>query len=187
MAKALHPRTEIRRAVVTRLKNVTNQPLRIVDSRVTPHRAGQLPLVSVRATSESVIAADEFESARILTRAFVLEVEIVRRSNTDDADYEAALAETLESDCRAVELAVADDETLAGRVQHIVLASTEIRFEAQAETPVGIALLTYTATYEAPAQETIAPEFALGSVLWDLAPTDGITDAEDTLDVQENP
>ena len=185
----LHPRTEIRRAIVTRLRNVTNQPLRITDSRVSPHRTDQLPLVSVRTTDETVTEADDFESARILTRALTVEVEIVRRSNTDDSSYEAALAETLESDCRYVELAMAEDERLGGRVEHIVLASTSVRFEANAETPVGIALLTFTATYEAPAQETIAPEFALGTVQWDLAPKSNPiqVDAEDSLDVEENP
>jgi hypothetical protein len=181
----LHPRTEIRRAVVTRLRNVTNQPLRITDSRVTPHRASQLPLVSVGTTAERVTANDDYDGARILTRELTVEVEIARASNTDDASYEAALAETLESDCRYVELAIAEDETLAGRVRHIILESTAIRFEPIAQTPVGIALLTFTATYEAPAQETVLPEFSLGTVKWDLAPPDGITDAEDTLDVQE--
>lgn len=181
----LHPRTEIRRAVVTALRNATNVPTRIVDSRVIPHEEADLPLVTVRCVSEQVTDASEYQSARMLTRAARIEVEIVRALDTDGPSFEAALAETLDSDCRYVELAVTFDERLAERVQHIVLESTEIRLEPNATTPVGSALLTFAANYESAAQETLAPEFVLGRVVWDLAPTDGITDAEDTLDVQE--
>jgi hypothetical protein len=185
-AQFLHHRTTIRRAVVTVLRNVTDQPLRIHDSKPIPLQAKHLPLVSVRTVSESVTDSNQFESARILTRALVVEVEIVRAANTGDgAGTEEALAEILDSDCRAVELAVTNDETLLETVQQIVLESTALRYESDANTPLGIALLTFAAQYEQPAQETVLPEFALGTVQWDLAPPDGIIDAEDSLDVEE--
>ena len=184
----LHHRTKIRRAVVTVLRAITNEPLRIHDSKVIPLQAEHLPLVSVRAVEELVTGADDYDGARILTRELKIQVEIARAANTQNgAGYEEGLAEILDSDCRAVELAVTEDERLLKTVQRIVLESTAIRFESEANTPIGIALLTFAATYEAPAQETVLPEFALGTVKWDLAPPDGITDAEDDLDVEENP
>lgn len=170
---------------MTRLRNITNNPKRVFDSRAISFEPEDLPFVSVRTGAEQVVADDDSAGARILTRQLVVEVAVARAANTDSADSEAALAEILDSDCRAVELAVAEDETLNRRVQHIILASTAPRYEANAETPVGIALLTFIATYEAPAQETVLPEFALGTVRWDLATPDGHIDAEDNLDVQE--
>lgn len=142
---ALHPRQEIRQALVAALKGTADpRPTaagdRVFETRFVPWRTQQLPAISVYATSEPIREGSKETAPRELTRDVRMVVDVVVAA-ADDAD------DALDALCLQVETALHADPTLGGKASDCVLEDTELGTIADSGRPMAAAQLTYVATY----------------------------------------
>lgn len=156
---AVHPRQQIRRAVVDLLRGQTPAEDRVLASRVVPWRVNQLPAIAVYALREQVDPVSESRAPRVLTRMVDLAIEaaLIWDQTIDDAIDGMALA---------IERALHADDTLADTAAGSLLQSTTVDLSAEGQAPIGLLTLVYRVTYE-----TGAPE-AADVTLDDLATVD---------------
>jgi len=175
----LHPRSLIRRAVVTALRaEAGGLAGQIHASRVLPLNRARLPAVLVYANSERIVGSRD-DAGRIPIREIELVVEIVAASS-------AELDEILDSHALAIERIVQQDETQAGHAEDTVLGDTKLTFVQEADAIYGSCQITFRVTYAQPAHENIEPDLGAASVRWDLGPEpDSQIDAEDRIAYEE--
>lgn len=134
-----HVRHQIRdriASVVTSGATLVNQ--RVYTTRVYPLTAANLPAITVYTGSET--SALQTMGARTLMRNLDVAVDIyVRATETTDDDVDAIAVQ--------IEEAVANDFNVNGLAKSVVLTSTDIDFNAEAEQPIGIARLTFSVSY----------------------------------------
>jgi len=135
----VHVRHQIRdriASVVTSAATLVNQ--RVYTTRVYPLTAANLPAITVYTGSET--SALQTMGARTLMRNLDVAVDIYVRATTNtDSDVDAIAVQ--------IEEAVANDFTVNGLAKSVVLTSTDIDFNAEAEQPIGIARLTFSVSY----------------------------------------
>lgn len=135
----VHVRHQIRdriASVVASAATLVNQ--RVYTTRVYPLTAANLPAITVYTGSEA--SALQTMGARTLMRNLDVAVDIYVRATTNtDSDVDAIAVQ--------IEEAVANDFTVNGLAKSVVLTSTDIDFNAEAEQPIGIARLTFSVSY----------------------------------------
>ena len=182
----MHPRQEIREAVVAILKGATSVGNRVFKSRLAPFFAPELPCIAVYTVEET--ADDQRTAPRVLYRKLTLAVEIFAKVNDD-------LDDVLDGIASQVEAVLFQNDTLNDMAADCVLASTKIVFvEEKGDRFIGAASMHWTVEYTTPApDEVILPDLTTVSTGWDLAvpgedgsaaKPDGVVDALDTLSIE---
>lgn len=134
-----HVRKQIRDDIVSTLTSgATLATGGVFGTRVFPLDGTRLPCIAVYTSSET--SALMAMGAKTLSREASVVVEVyIRISETFDDDADAIAVQVEES--------IAADTTLGGAAKDAVLTSTEIEFSGDADTPIGVARLTYSVMY----------------------------------------
>lgn len=149
----LHPRQEIREALVAALKGTADpRPTaageRVFETRFVPWRTAQIPAISVYATAEQVGEGSKATAPRELTRLVSMTVDAVVAANAQADDALDAL-------CLQIETAIHADPTLGDKASDCILASTDLGTITDGDRPMAAAQLVFEVTYI-----TGAPEIA---------------------------
>jgi len=168
--------TATRQQIVTAVAAMLRAALPAVEGRVYPSRvrhiqSARLPAIGVYGLKETL--DDEGTSPPRYTRDLTLSVEVVASGEGMDA--------TLNELADAVEDCLLADPTLGGLVQDLEMRGIEISLAEKGDELVGCARVDAGVWYERARQQPDLDDFATGGVRWDLAPPDGVTDAEDTI------
>lgn len=134
-----HIRKQIRDGLVTSLtSDVTLVSGRVYGTRVFPLDGGKLPCVAVYTLAEA--SGLQTMGVKTLRRDASIVVEAyIRMTGTFDDDADALAVQIEES--------IASDTTIGGIAKDAILTSTEIDFSGDADTPIGVARLTYSVVY----------------------------------------
>lgn len=137
-----HVRKQIRDKVASILKsNVGLVKRRVYTTRVHPLNDTNLPAISVYTGTETSQRMNFGVTDMI--RELALEIDVyVRETSKFDDDVDAISVQ--------VEEAMADNFTLDGLAKFVVLTSTQIQFDGDADQILGIAKLTYSVQYVTP-------------------------------------
>ena len=134
-----HVRQQIRERVGTVLTGLTTTASRVYESRVYPLQDSELPALLIYTKTEEseplVMSSD-----RVMERELSIAIECYAKANSNFDD-------TIDTICKEVEEAIAVDTTLNGLAKDIYIESTDIEFNADGESPVGYATLTFLTTY----------------------------------------
>ena len=135
----MHARTQIRKAVVTLLKDNTSAGSNVFEARVYPINEPKLPALLVY-TKQETVGEQSISRPRTHQRELMLTIEayVKARGNVDELTDDLALE---------VEQLIATDPTLGGLVKDIVLDTTETQFLDEGERPIAVAVLTYSILY----------------------------------------
>lgn len=168
MAERRHERQLIREAAVAALLGTepdynTAARDRVFETRVVPFNRKKLPAISVYSLSESVDPESAKSAPRELKRSLTLAIEAAviatESMNLDDALDEISLE---------IEIALHRDDSLGGKVSDLVLSGTELDVVGDGENPVGVARLSYSATYYTYAPDArddiLEDEFSLANI-----------------------
>ena len=136
---ANHVRQQIRERVGTVLTGLTSTASRVYESRVYPLQDSELPALLIYTKSEDSLPL-VMSSDRVMERELSLVVECYAKANSNFDD-------TIDTISKEVEEAIAADTTLNSLAKDIFIQSTEIEFNAEGESPVGYATLTFLTTY----------------------------------------
>ncbi len=138
---ANHIRQQIRERVGTVLTGLTTTGSRVYQSRVYALADTELPALLIYTKSETseplVMHTD-----RVMERELLLVVECYAKVNSNFDD-------SIDTISKEVEEAIAADTTLNSLAKDVYIESTEIEFNAEGESPVGYATLTFLTTYHA--------------------------------------
>lgn len=176
---SLHPRKQIRDAIVSSLSGKTGAGAKVYANRVRPWRGGNLPAIGVYLSSET--ADHEDSSPRHYLREADIVVEIVAAADGQLDDLLDAIALQVEA------VILADptmDATLGDLLEDLVMTGTETQLDKDGDTIIGKAAITFTATYRTLPPEPTLDDFNTGHVDWDMTEADGVIDATDTITVQ---
>jgi len=137
-----HVRKQIRDKVASILKsNVGLVKRRVYTTRVHPLNDTNLPAISVYTGSETSQRMNL--GVTDVIRQLALEIDVyVRETSKFDDDVDAISVQ--------VEEAMADNFTLDGLAKFVVLTSTQIQFDGDADQILGVAKLTYSVQYVTP-------------------------------------
>ena len=137
-----HVRKQIRDKVAALLSaNVSLVKRRVYTTRVHPLNDSNLPAISVYTGSESSNRLQAGVTDMI--RELSLEIDCyVRETSSFDDDVDAIAVQ--------VEEAMAGNFTLDGLAKFVVLTSTQIQFDGDADQILGVAKLTYSVEYVTP-------------------------------------
>ena len=136
---ANHVRQQIRERVGTVLTGLTSTASRVYESRVYPLQDSELPALLIYTKSEDSLPL-VMHTDRVMERELSLVVECYAKANSNFDD-------TIDTISKEVEEAIAADTTLNSLAKDIFIQSTEIEFNAEGESPVGYATLTFLTTY----------------------------------------
>ena len=139
-----HLRMQIRNQAKTTLTGLDTTSSNVFDTRIYPLENSELPALLIY-TKEEESEPIDIGSNRTMNRNLNLIVEAYVKSNS-------AFEDTLDTICKEVEQAIAADTTLSGKCKDIYLSSTDIDFNAEGETPLAFAVLTFTTNYFATEQ-----------------------------------
>ena len=137
-----HVRKQIRDKVASILKsNVGLVKRRVYTTRVHPLNDPNLPAISVYTGSETSQRMNL--GVTDVIRQLALEIDVyVRETSKFDDDVDAIAVQ--------VEEAMAGNFTLDGLAKFVVLTSTQIQFDGDADQILGVAKLTYSVEYVTP-------------------------------------
>lgn len=137
-----HVRKQIRDKVASLLKsNVGLVKRRVYTTRVHPLNDTNLPAISVYTGSETSQRMNL--GVTDVIRQLALEIDVyVRETSKFDDDVDAIAVQ--------VEEAMAGNFTLDGLAKFVVLTSTQIQFDGDADQILGVAKLTYSVEYVTP-------------------------------------
>jgi hypothetical protein len=139
---ANHVRQQVREALAALLTGLTTTGARVYQSRLLPLEDAELPCLLVATNAEQLQVVD-IGLNPILERQLNIVVTAVNKVS-------ANLDDTLDTMIKEVEAALnisATANTLAGLVKDTTLQSIEIEMNADAERPVGHAVMTFSANY----------------------------------------
>ena len=141
----IHPRQEIREAVVALLKRaVVSTDGRVFPTREVPWRRTELPAIAVYALEES---SQQKNLDGDLERDVIVAVQAVTQlgEGIDDA---------LDALSLEIETVMAEDPTLGGTAMDSFLGGTEIAVDENTARPTGAIRLAYQIRYNTPASMT---------------------------------
>lgn len=139
---ANHVRQQIREALGTVLSGLTTTAARVYQSRIYPLEDGDLPCLLVATDQESITPQTSVANP-VLERQLKITVRAVAKTTSNLDDMLDTMIKEVETAVNATEAA----NTLGGLVTEITLENIEIELSAEAEKPVGQALMTFNATY----------------------------------------
>lgn len=139
---ANHVRQQVREAIAAILTGLATTGNRVYQSRLIPLQDDELPALLISTNQEGVEALN-VNSNPMLERNLIIKVTVVAKavSNLDD---------TLDTVIKEVEQALNASvaaNTLSGLVKSILLTDIDIEMNAEAETPTGQAILSFTTSY----------------------------------------
>lgn len=133
---ALHIRTQIRNALVTRVTGLTTTLTRVYQNRMEIMADAELPGLLVMNDGDHVgarsIGSQAAPHARKELHTISYKVRAMVKAN-------AGLDDTLDEICREVEIAINGDIFLGGLTDDARLISTQYELDAQGEKLIGIA------------------------------------------------
>lgn len=138
-----HVRQQIRDAVVDAVMLLNTTHRSVYKTRVYPMDRASLPGLCVYTSSESIEPSTigGLKSVSAYLRTLVVNVEAYAKATTD-------LDNVLDSIAVEVETAMANNSTLNGLVEDVILTSTEIDIMGgDSEQPVGVLRLSYDIIY----------------------------------------
>lgn len=182
-----HPRTLVREAGIAALTNATAAGARVSDTRVEPHKKGELPAISVYTLREPVRQEGGDTAPRELTRDVKMEI-------VGWVAHSAALPVARAMDDLALDIETVMDANryLSGAAADSVLEDTEMQvIEDQGGDPlVGIVTLTYSVTYRTSPGVGALDDFLRAKATHQLAdgiPGDTVPASDGPFTVQETP
>lgn len=144
MPARLHPRTEIRQAVIDTLQQWTAAGDRVVSMRVTPWQPEALPAIAVYTLRETVDFEQSVHSApRVLRRVLDVLIEGAVALKADQAVEDA-----IDVFADQIERAMHRDEWFGRRVARSMLVSTELERSDLGDSPVGVVRMVYRLEYD---------------------------------------
>lgn len=145
-----HARQQIRERIASNVGALTTTGSRVFQSRVYNLEQSSLPALLIYSKSETD-ERDTFQTMDGLTRnlAVVIEGYANGASNLDD---------TLDTISEEVEIAVAADPTCNGLAKDCSLEATDIDFDGEGDSPVGVVRMTWAVLYRT---TTTAPGTAI--------------------------
>jgi hypothetical protein len=134
-----HVRQQIREQVATTVTGLSTTGSNVFQSRVYPLQDSNLPALLVYSISEDS-NADVMGSTLVAQRDLNLVIEgyVKATANFDD---------TVDTICAEVEAAMGTDRTLNNLAKFSQLVGTEINYNGEGESPVGVVTLTYAVQY----------------------------------------
>lgn len=133
----------VRKQIRQRIAQVLSSGVPLVDSRV--YRSRVYPLDASRLPAITVLTGSE------TSNLMVMGSKTLDRTVSIFVDCYVSVKDTFDDDVDAiavqVEQAIAGDFTVNGLAKTVILQSTEIDFSGEAETPIGVARLTYDVRY----------------------------------------
>lgn len=131
-----HARTQIRAAIVTALKGITQFGNRVTGYRTSTHKT--LPDATVYTVNDEV--NHEFDADHKEIHALTVSIEI-RLKDTDDFD------DAVDALCVLVEKKMRVDDTFGGLLKQLSLVGTSIEIEGETDKKNGLATIEYEAWY----------------------------------------
>ncbi len=137
---ANHIRQQIRERIATDLTGLTTTASRVYQSRVYPLAENNLPGLLIY-TTEETSEPTGMASNRLIERLLTVRVQAFCEavSNFDD---------TVDTICKEVETALANDKFLNNLAKDTYLSTTEINYDSSGSQPVGYASMDFTVTYQ---------------------------------------
>jgi hypothetical protein len=134
-----HVRQQIREQVATTVTGLATTGSNVFQSRVYPLQDANLPALLVYSINEDS-NADVMGSTLVAQRDLNIVIEGYVKATTDFDD-------TVDTICAQVEAAMGADRTLNNLAKFSQLVSTEINYNGEGESPVGVVTLTYAVQY----------------------------------------
>jgi len=134
-----HVRQQIREQVATTVTGLSTTGSNVFQSRVYPLQDANLPALLVYSISEDS-NADVMGSTLVAQRDLNIVIEGYVKATTDFDD-------TVDTICAQVEAAMGADRTLNNLAKFSQLVGTEINYNGEGESPVGVVTLTYAVQY----------------------------------------
>lgn len=136
---ANHVRTQIRERVGTLLTGLTTTGSNVFQTRIYPLQNTSLPALIIYTQSEEsepqVIGTNRLTSRNL---SLAVECYVKTASNFDDV---------IDTICKEVETAIANDRTLNGLAKDCYIESTDIDFNNEGEKPLAVATLVFLTNY----------------------------------------
>lgn len=136
----MHARTKIRAAVAGLLEKIDSWQYEIAgihSHAIVQHAA--LPDITIT-TPQDVIVEEDLVKGQTVTRLCDVTIE-VRAKQADDAEI------IIDTICSSIEARIAENESLDGLVEYIMLESTTIDISPETDQPVALATMVYNAQY----------------------------------------
>jgi hypothetical protein len=134
-----HVRQQIREQVASTCTGLTTTGSNVFQSRVYPLQDSNLPALLIYTTNEDS-ATDIMGGTLVAQREVVVLIEAFVKANADFDDV-------VDTICAEVEVALGADRTLNNLAKFIQLTSTEISYNGEGESPVGVVRLSYGVQY----------------------------------------
>ena len=129
-----HVRNDLRAAIVTAVTGLAQTQARVHTARVYPLRELDMPALVVNTTADNA-ETEGGAAALYVPRVISVEVQAYARG--------ANLANTIDTICEQVEVALGAALTVQGKPVLLVYQATEIEFDGEAEQPIGRATITF--------------------------------------------
>jgi hypothetical protein len=139
---ANHVRQQVREALATLLTGLATSASRVYQSRILPLEDSEMPALLI-ATNEEEIEAMSVNANPLLERSLNIAVTAVAKAS-------ANLDDTLDVSIKEVEMAINASvlaNTLNGLVKDMTLQNIQVEMNAEADKPIGWAVMTFKATY----------------------------------------
>ena len=137
---ANHVRQQIRERIATDLTDLTTTASRVYQSRTYPLADNNLPGIIIY-TKEESSEPSGMGANRQLERTLTVTIQAYCEAvnNIDD---------TIDTICKEVETALANDKTLNSLAKDTYLSGTEIEFDSSGSQPIGYASMDFTVEYQ---------------------------------------
>lgn len=178
-----HPRARIRDAVVQRLRAATTEGEsgRVQGELATALELESLPMVLVYTPTETE-PKEHGEGPREIARSCSVAVDV---AVSEKALGGIPICDVLDAFGRCVELLLLNDRStsgcLSGRGDEITMGAQALEIETAAERQVFHLRMGFLVTYVDELAVPVTTELEQVNVQYDLAPPDGVIDAEDEI------
>jgi hypothetical protein len=139
---ANHVRQQVREAVAASLTGLTTSGSRVFQSRLLALDDNEMPALLISTNNEEIEPLN-INGNPMLERSLEIVVTAVAKVSVN-------LDDTLDSSIKEVEAAInasAAANTLNGLVKDTTLANIQVEMNAEADKPIGWAIMTFKATY----------------------------------------
>ena len=144
-----HVRQQIREQVASTCTGLATTGSNIFQSRVYPLQDSNLPALLIYTTNEDS-GTDIMGSSLVSQREVSVLIEGFVKATTNFDD-------TVDTICAEVETALGADRTLNNLAKFIQLTSTEISYNGEGESPVGVVRLNYAVQYRTAVNDPQTP------------------------------
>jgi hypothetical protein len=134
-----HVRQQIRERIAANVTGLTTTASRVYQSRVYNLASNEMPGLLIYSTQEAS-ERDSFIGSNGLNRVVDVLVEGYAKTSTN-------LDDTLDTIAAEVEAAIAADPTCNGLAKDLQLASTEIEYTGESDSPTGLVRCTFSVVY----------------------------------------